>query len=66
MRRYLICRVPTVALGPTSGEVMKPQVGADISFPRPAFLRFHFNNYLSSSLVAQGPEKKSVEKILGS
>jgi hypothetical protein len=35
---------------------------ANIYFPRLAFLRFYFDNYLSSSLAAQGPKKKSVEK----
>jgi hypothetical protein len=35
-RGYLICRVPTVAPGPTSGEAVNPQVGP--IFQRPARL----------------------------
>jgi hypothetical protein len=38
MQGYPVYRVPTVALGPTSGEVVNPQVGP-VSFPRIAFLK---------------------------
>jgi hypothetical protein len=36
---YLVCKVPTVAPGPTSGEATNPRVGLT-SFSRTAFLNF--------------------------
>jgi hypothetical protein len=38
--------------------------GANISFPRLAFLRFYFDNYLSRSLAGQGLKKFSGKNIL--
>jgi hypothetical protein len=40
----------------------EPIGGANISFPHPAFLKFHLDNYHSRSLIAQGPRNFPLKK----
>jgi hypothetical protein len=65
MQGYPICRILIVALGPTSGEAMNPQVGPTLRCP--AWLSIfclavEAIAFISSCLVVQRPRKTLTKK----
>jgi hypothetical protein len=65
MYGYPVCRVPTIAPGPTSGEAMNPQVEPTHQCPTRLStfcLSVEAITFISTSLVVQGPKKTFTEK----
>jgi hypothetical protein len=62
MRGYLIYMTPIVAPQAHLGIGHEPAGRANTSFPHPALLKLHLDNYLSRSLASQRPQKISLKK----